>query len=130
MAIKITHIDPEHIDDRGGIARVLDQNKIPLQAILRITSKKGTIRANHYHKKDYHWIYIESGKCEYSQKPADKPKAKIESVVMGPGDLVLTEPGMIHATKFLEDTVFYAFTTEKRDQDQYEGDTVRITIVE
>lgn len=130
MAIKITHIDPEFVDERGGIARVVDQDKFPIRAVLRITSKKGTIRANHCHKKDYHYIYIESGKCEYSEKPSDKPRAKIKSVIMKPGDLVLSEPNMIHAVRFLSDTVFYAFTTEKREQDQYEGDTVRVAIVE
>ena len=129
MAIQVTHIEPEFVDERGGIARVVDQDKFPIRAVLKITSKAGTIRANHYHKNDYHYIYIESGKCEYSEKPSDDPKAPIETVTIGPGDLVLSEPGIIHAVKFLEDTVFYAFTTEKREQDQYEGDTVRVTIV-
>jgi len=130
MAINIQHIDPEFVDERGGIARVVDQDRFPMRAVLRITSKKGTIRANHYHKHDYHYIYIESGGCEYSERPAKDKKAKIETVKMGPGDIVLSDPGMIHAVKFTKDTVFYAFTTEKREQDKYEKDTVRITIVE
>lgn len=130
MAIKVDHIEPEFVDERGGIARVVDQDNFPIRAVLRITSKAGTIRANHYHKTDYHYIYIESGKCEYSERPADKPGVEIETVVIGPGDIVLSNPGVIHAVKFLEDTIFYAFTTEKREQDQYEGDTVRIKIVE
>ena len=130
MAIKVQHIDPEFVDERGGIARVVDQDKFPIRAILRITSKAGSIRANHYHKNDYHYIYIESGKAEYSEKPADKPKAKVETVTIGSGDLVLSDPGVIHAVKFTEDTIFYAFTTEKREQDQYEDDTVRVVIVE
>lgn len=130
MKIQISHINPDFVDERGGIARVVDQDKFPIRAILRITSKAGSIRANHYHKHDYHYIYIESGKCEYSEKPVNKPNSKIETITLNPGDLVLTNPGIIHAVKFLEDTVFYAFTTEKREQDQYEGDTVRITIVE
>lgn len=130
MTIKVDHIDPEFVDERGGIARVIDQDNFPIRAVLRITSKAGSIRANHYHKTDYHYIYIESGKCEYSERPADKPDAKVETVVIGQGDVVLSNPGVIHAVKFLEDTIFYAFTTEKREQDQYEGDTVRIKIVE
>ena len=130
MAIKIVHIDPEFVDERGGIARVLDQNKYKIQTILRITSKAGTIRSNHYHKKDYHYLYIESGKCEYSEKPANKLKTPISTVIMKPGDLVLSHPNIIHAVKFLEDSVIYAFSTEQRDPDKYEGDTVRITIVE
>jgi dTDP-4-dehydrorhamnose 3,5-epimerase-like enzyme len=130
MKIKVTHIDPEFVDQRGGIARVLDQNVHRIQTILRITSKAGSIRSNHYHKKDYHFMYLESGMCEYSEKPANKPKSKIETVKMVAGDLVLTNPMVIHAVKFLQDSVLYAFTTEKRDQDKYEKDTIKVTIIE
>ena len=69
MTISVVHTKPEFVDDRGGIARIVDKNKISIRAILRITSKKGSIRSNHYHKNDYHYLYIESGKCEYSEKP-------------------------------------------------------------
>ncbi len=129
MTINVIHTKPEFVDDRGGIARIVDQDKFSIRAVLRITSKKGSVRSNHYHKNDYHYIYVESGKCEYSEKPVNNPNAKIATVVMDPGDLVLTKPGIIHAVKFLEDTVLYAFTTEKRKQDKYEKDTKRIEII-
>ena len=130
MAIKVTHPRPEFTDDRGGITRVIDQDKVTFRAILRITSNKGSIRSNHYHKNDHHYLYIESGKCEYSEKKASDPNAKVETVTLKPGDMVLSKPGMIHAVKFLEDCVLYAFTTEKREQDKYEQDTVRVKIIE
>lgn len=130
MRIKIIHTKPEFVDDRGGISRIIDQDKINIRAILRITSKKGSIRSNHYHKSDYHYLYVESGKCEYSERPAKDPNAKVETVTLLPGDLVLSHPGIVHAVRFLEDTVLYAFTTEKRQQDRYEEDTERIKIIE
>ena len=129
MAINVLHCKPEFVDDRGGITRIVDQDKFAIRAVLRITSKAGSVRSNHYHKNDYHYLYVESGKCEYSEKPADKPHAKVETVTLKPGDLVLSSPGIIHAVKFLEDTILYAFTTEKRVQDKYEKDTKRITII-
>lgn len=129
MAMRVTHIKPEFVDDRGGIARVVDQDIFSIRAILRVTSKAGTIRSNHVHTHDYHYIYIENGKCEYSEKPVNDPNAKIETVMLQSGDVVLTKPGIIHAVRFLEDTVLYAFTTEKRQQDKYEADTERITII-
>ena len=129
MAINVVHTKPEFVDDRGGIARIVDQDKFPIRAVLRITSKKGSVRSNHYHKNDYHYIYVENGKCEYSEKPVNNSNAEIATVVMNPGDLVLTKPGIIHAVKFLQDSVIYAFTTEKRVQDEYEKDTERIDIV-
>lgn len=129
MAIKVTHVDPEFVDERGGIARVVDQDAFPMRAVLRVTSIAGSTRANHVHKTDYHYIYIESGKCEYSEKDANDPNAKVETVTLGPGDVVLTNPGIIHGVKFLEDSVFYAFTSEKRDQVRYEKDIERIQII-
>lgn len=130
MAITVSRPKVKFEDDRGGIICIVDVDDIAFRSVLRITSKAGTIRSNHYHKNDSHYLYIESGKCEYSEKPADDPKASVETVSLIPGDLVLTKPGIIHAVKFLEDTVLYAFTTEKRQHEKYEEDTVRVTIIE
>jgi len=129
MAINVLHIKPEFVDERGGIARIIDQDKFPIRAILRITSRAGTARANHYHKTDCHYIYIESGKCEYSEKDSRDSSAEVESVILESGDIVLSKPGIIHGVKFLEDTVFYAFTSERRGQTEYEKDIERIKIV-
>jgi dTDP-4-dehydrorhamnose 3,5-epimerase-like enzyme len=129
--IKVIHTKPEFIDKRGSITRLVDLEgkKHKLNAVLRISHKKGSPpRANHYHKRDYHWVYVETGKMRYSEK-LNKPKAKVVSVIMKKGDLVLTSPGVIHAMEALEDTIFWAFTTEKRGQKAYEKDTVRIKIV-
>lgn len=130
MTINVVYTKSEFVDDWGGIIRIIDQDKFSIRAILRITSKAGSVRSNHYHKKDHHYLFIESGKCEYSEKPVNDPEAKLETVVLIPGDLALSNPGIIHAVKFLEDTVLYAFTSEKREHDKYEGDTKRVKIVE
>ena len=129
MAIKVTKISPEFVDERGYISRVVDTDEYSLRAVLYITSKKGTVRANHYHKKDAHFVYCLSGKFRYSEKNMKKKNSKIESVILKPGDVVLSKPGIAHAMEFLEDTVFLAFTTEKRTQDLYEDDIKRVKIV-
>lgn len=129
MAIKVMHPVGKIVDDRGVIARLIDDDTLVFRGVLHITSKKGSVRSNHYHKKDYHYLYVERGKCEYYEKEANNPNAKIESVSLAPGDLVLSKPGIIHAVKFLEDSVIWAFTTEKRRQDTYEKDTIRVTII-
>lgn len=128
MAINVIKIKPEFVDDRGYISRLVDQDKYPLRAVLYITSKAGTTRANHYHKKDAHYVYCLSGKFKYSEKDMSKPDTQTESVMLEPGDLVLSSPMIAHRMDFLEDSVFLAFTTEKRDQDEYEGDTVRLNV--
>lgn len=128
MAIKVTKIKPEFKDERGFISRLVDTDEYPLRAVLYITSKKGTVRGNHYHKKDAHFVYCLSGKFRYSEKNISK-NSKLESVILKPGDLVLSKPGIAHSMEFLEDSVFLAFTTEPREQDKYEEGTVRIKIV-
>lgn len=129
MAIKIIHLKPNFTDERGGLTLLVDQDSFPIKSVLRITSKAGTIRGNHYHKKGLHYYYVESGKCEYSEKPANKPNVKIETVLLEPGDLVLVKPKVINATKFLEDSIIYHFDTERREQNQYENNTVRVKII-
>ena len=52
-----------------------------------------------------------------------------ESVILRGGDMVYTKPMVGHAMEFLEDSVFLALTTKKRDQASYEHDTVRIQVV-
>lgn len=129
MAIHVSHIKPEFVDVRGGIARIVDQDIFSIRAVLRITSKKGTTRANHLHKTDYHYIFVEKGSCKYSELDPKIKKGKIQTVILEPGDLVLSKPGIIHGVKFLKDTVLLVFTSEKREQNHYEEDIKRIKII-
>ncbi len=126
MSIKVTHIKPEFTDERGFISRIVNDDKMGFRAVLYITGKKGSIRGNHYHKKDFHFVYCLSGKFRYSEKNMDKPAAKKESVILKPGDLVLSKAMTAHNMEFLEDSVFLAITTEAREQEKYEGDLVRL----
>lgn len=121
------NIKPEFIDERGGITRMLDSES-PIRSILFITSCKGSVRSNHYHKKDTHYCYLVSGKMEWFEKPLQG--GGIESAVLEPGDMVFTPSMTIHAVRFLEDSVFLTFATETRNQADYEADTVRAQLIE
>jgi len=126
MSIKVTHIKPEFTDERGFISRLVDNDNIRFRAVLLITSKAGTIRGNHYHKKDFHYVYCLSGRFKYSEKNMNDPSSKKESVILKRGDLVLSRPMVAHSMEFLEDSSFLAITTEPREQEKYEKDTVRL----
>lgn len=126
MPIKVMHIEPEFKDERGFISRIVDDDSINFRAVLYITSKAGSIRGNHYHKKDAHYVYCLSGKFKYFEKDMGKVDSKVESVILKPGDLVLSYPMMAHKMEFLEDSVFLAITTEPREHEKYEEDTVRL----
>lgn len=128
MAIKVTHIKPEFTDDRGYISRIVDTDEFPLRAVLFITGKKGSVRGNHYHKKDAHFVYCLKGKFIYSEKDLSKKGSRKQSVILNPGDAVLSRPGKAHSMKFLEYTEFLAITTEPREQEGYEKDLVRVKL--
>lgn len=123
----IRGIKPEFVDERGGITRVLDDADFATHSVLYITSKKGTIRSNHYHKKDAHWCYLQSGKAEYYEKPVEG--GEIEHASMVAGDMVFSDSMIIHAFRFTEDSVLIAFARMPRNQEDYEKDTVRVELI-
>ena len=127
--IDVRKLAPSFVDARGAILKVLDDGT-NLRSVLIITAKAGSIRANHYHKKDSHYVYMLEGEMEYTEKAMAEPSAKLESVVLVPGDLVFTAPQRGHAMRFLRDSTFLALATESRGQDAYEADTVRIKLIE
>lgn len=125
-------LKPEFVDERGSITMMLDDGKTIVKSVLLITSKKGSVRANHYHKTDSHYSYVLSGKMEYTEQPISKEgntESKKESAILEAGDMVFSAPMVAHAMKFLEDSVFLALATESRHQTEYEKDTVRIKVV-
>src|SRR3989344_4848568 len=123
----IRGIKPEIIEERGEMTRILDTDD-SIHSILYITSRAGTTRSNHYHKHDKHYCYILSGKADWYEKPVEG--GEIEKVTLQAGDMVETPPMTIHTVKFLEDTVFLTFSTQPRNQEHYEDDTVRVKLIE
>ena len=51
-------------------------------------------------------------------------------VTVKKGELFFTPPMVDHAMVFTEDTVFYTFGRNPRDQETYEADVRRITLVD
>jgi len=125
----VKHVKPEFVDERGFISRIIDQDKYKIRSVLYIERKKGSRGADHYHKNDAHYVYVLKGLVKRSEKNMRKKTSKVESVVLRPGDVVLTPPMIAHSDLFLKDSVILAFTTENRNQKKYEKDTVRVNIL-
>lgn len=123
----IGNLKPFHTDQRGEMTYLIDNIEAPIQSVLLITSKKGSIRANHIHTKDSHYCYVLSGSMEYSYK--EEGNGEIKSVIVKQGEAVYTPPHEAHAMKFLEDSEFLAFTTERRKRNKYEADLRRINLI-
>jgi quercetin dioxygenase-like cupin family protein len=111
-------------DTRGWLKKILDGN---FSSCIEVFSKKGTIRANHYHKKDKHFIYVISGKILYFYKDRKK-NSKVKIKRMNKGDLFFTPAMQEHMAYFLKPTHFLAFSTRKRTKFDYEKDLIRVNM--
>jgi quercetin dioxygenase-like cupin family protein len=122
----LKHIDPAHVDDRGSITNVFEGL---IGHVALVTSKQGSVRANHYHKQDYQYIYLLSGAYE-SHSIDIKDTKKRQALKAKPGDIIGTPPYIAHAQKFTEDSVFLALTTREREEGKYESDTIAYQVIE
>ncbi|MBL7892788.1 MAG: WxcM-like domain-containing protein [Bacteroidia bacterium] len=122
----LKHIGPAFIDDRGAITNVFEGT---IEHIALISSKKGTVRANHFHKNIHQYIYLVSGAYEAHCCEVNNPGRKQVLKVL-PGDIVDTPPMIAHAQKFTEDSVFIALSTRKRSEGKYEEDTTAFPVIE
>lgn len=126
--MKIWHdIKPEFTDERGDIIKVLDDGKTIIKSVVLITCTKGAVRANHYHRKDTHYVYMLSGSMEYTETEMDGSKR--EKIIVKKGDLVYTPSLKPHAMKFLEESAFLTLATQSRHQEAYENDIVKVKVI-
>ncbi|MBI4184339.1 MAG: cupin domain-containing protein [Proteobacteria bacterium] len=119
-------LDPPHADARGAIVPLVDAH---MRSAVLISSKKGTVRANHYHRTDWHYCYVLEGAIDYYHRPVGA-KTPPEKVRIGRGHLFFTPPMVEHAMVFAEDTVFLTLGGNPRDQTSYEADVVRVRLVD
>jgi hypothetical protein len=109
-------------DKRGYLLNILDKG---FSSCIEIYSKKKTIRANHYHKKDEHFAYILKGKILFFYRDRKK-NSKLNYKIVKKGDLFFTTYKQDHMAYFLENTHFLAFSSRKRSKFNYEKDLVRL----
>ena len=109
-------------DKRGTLQKIIDGN---FSSCIEVFSKKGSIRANHYHKKDKHFMYIISGELLYSYKNR-KRGSKVKIKKMKKSDLFFTPAMQEHMAYFTKNTHFLAFSTRKRTRFDYEKDLIRV----
>ena len=122
----IVPLEKPFVDDRGAIQPLVDRM---MKSAVMIESKKGALRANHYHKTDWHYCYVISGTIEYYHRPtgiADEP----EMLLVKEGQMVFTPPMVDHGMKFPENTVFLTLSRNSRDQATYESDVVRVDMLD
>jgi len=120
--VRVT-LEIAHEDERGFIQCLTN---IPTRNVSYIFSKEGSVRSNHYHKTDWHYMYIISGKMDYYYRE-HSANDEIKEVSLTKGDMVFTPPMEEHTSYFPEDTHFLAISRNPRDQDAYEADVIRVS---
>lgn len=121
----IVKLAPAFKDARGLIQPLLDR---PIGSALIIESVKGSIRANHYHKTDWHYCYMLNGSMEYYERPTGSNE-KPWMIEVKKGEMVFTPSMVDHAMKFLEDSTWVVLARNPRSHACYESDTVRVNLI-
>lgn len=112
-------------DDRGEIQPLVD---LPMKSGLLIRTRAGGIRANHYHKTDWHFIYVLKGQFEYHYRDVGS-NAKPTMIIVTQGQLLWTPPMLEHAMLYTEETDIMVFSRNGRSQAEYEADVVRVKLI-
>jgi len=120
--------DKEFVDERGRINNY--ELPEPINWIGWIESKKGTVRANHYHPIQQQKCILISGKYISVFKDLKKPNAPMTTQLMEPGDAVVTEPLVAHTMVFLEDSVFLNLVNGEREHENFGKHTIPYELVD
>ena len=118
----------EFVDERGRITNY--ELPEPINWIGWIESKKGTVRANHWHPIQQQKCILISGRYISVFKDLKTPNAPMTTQLMEPGDVVVTEPQVAHTMVFLEDSLFLNLVNGEREHDNYGKHTLPYELVD
>ena len=109
--------DNEYVDSRGKISN--HELTEPINMIGLIDSKKGTIRANHYHpQQEQKCLFTKGQIIEIFQDILNPNSPKITQVV-DEGQLSIIKPNVAHTMVFTKDTTFLNLVRGEREHENY-----------
>ena len=82
-------LDKPHTDKRGSIQSIVNENNSNVSII---TSKKLSIRSNHYHLTDAHFMYTIEGSYYYLFKPANSNEI-LRRIKVNEGSIIYSSNG-------------------------------------
>lgn len=114
-------------DERGKI----DNYELPesVNLVATITSKKGTLRANHFHPIQEQKCLLVSGSYISVYKDLLVHNSPIKHQIIKAGDLSIMPPMVAHAMIFLEDSVLVNLVNGNRDHDKFGEHTIKYELV-
>ncbi len=109
--------EDEYVDVRGKISN--HELTEPINLIGLIDSKKGTIRANHYHpQQEQKCLFTKGQIIEVFQDILNPNSPKITQVV-NEGQMSIIKPNVAHTMIFSKDTTFLNLVRGEREHENY-----------
>tara|TARA_B110000971_G_scaffold136334_1_gene139367 strand:+ start:2727 stop:5273 length:2547 start_codon:yes stop_codon:yes gene_type:complete len=109
--------DNEYVDSRGKISN--HELTEPINLIGLIDSKKGTIRANHYHPQQEQKCLFTKGQVIEIFQDILNPDAPKVTQVVNAGQLSIIKPNVAHTMVFTKDTTFLNLVRGEREHNNY-----------
>ena len=106
-----------YVDDRGIISN--HELTEPINLIGMIESKKGSIRANHYHPQQEQKCLFTKGQIIEIFQDIINPNAPKVTQVVNAGQLSIIKPNVAHTMVFTKDTTFLNLVRGERDHENY-----------
>ena len=117
------------VDERGTISN--HELTEPINLIGLIESKKGTIRANHYHPQQEQKCLFTKGQIIEIFQDIINPNAPKVTQVVNAGQLSIIKPNVAHTMVFTKDTTFLNLVRGERNHENYGiTHTIRHTFVD
>ena len=107
----------EFIDIRGKISN--HELTEPINMVGLVDSKKGTIRANHYHPQQEQKCLFTKGQIIEVFKDLLNPNSPKITQVVNEGQLSIIKPNVAHTMVFTKDTTFLNLVRGEREHDNY-----------
>ena len=109
--------DDEFVDNRGKISN--HELTEPINMIGLIESKKGTIRANHYHPQQEQKCLFTKGQIIEIFQDILNPNAPKVTQVVNEGQLSIIKPNVAHTMVFSKDSTFLNLVRGEREHENY-----------
>ena len=109
--------EKEFVDKRGRISN--HELPEPVNLVGYIDSKKGTVRANHYHPIQEQKCILTKGQFISVYQDLLKSRSPKVTHVVNEGELIVTKPNVAHAMVFTKDSTFLNLVRGEREHDNY-----------
>ncbi len=120
--IQISKLPPPFENAAGKIQNLLEQ---PCGGVSVIACLPGSQRSSHWHRSDWHYLYVFRGEMQYWERPVgstDRP----EYALIREGDMVYTGPNTEHWTRFPIGALLISMHSLSRTHEAHEADLVRV----